>query len=112
MQFLVAYGVRADGTRQLLAFVRSRGESQVAWEGLLDDLYQRGLDGHQLQLIVTDGCPGLAAALQPVYRRVPHQRCWVHKLRNVLSGARRRDHAAMKADAQAIYQAASLAEAE
>lgn len=111
VQLLVAYGVRTDGTRQLLAFTRSTGESQAAWEGLLQDLYRRGLEGRQLQLIVTDGCAGLAAALQTVYPRVAHQRCWVHKLRNLLSATRRRDHAAMKADAQAIYQAASRAEA-
>lgn len=111
VQLLVAYGVRANGTRQLLAFTRSTGESQAAWEGLLIDLYRRGLEGRHLQLIVTDGCPGLAAALQTVYPRVVHQRCWVHKLRNLLSAARRRDHAAMKADAQAIYQAADRAEA-
>jgi transposase-like protein len=112
VQLLVAYGIRADGTRQLLAFTRSQGESQAAWEGLLQDLYRRGLQGEQLQLIVTDGCAGLAAALQTVYPRVPHQRCWVHKLRNLLAPVRRRDHAAVKADAQAIYQAASRREAE
>jgi putative transposase len=66
---------------------------------------------HPLQLIVPDGCAGLAAALQTVYPRVAHQRGWVHKLRNLLGAARRRDHAAMKADAQAIYQASSRAEA-
>jgi transposase-like protein len=112
VQLLVAYGVRAEGTRQLLAFTRSTGESQAAWEGLLHDLYRRGLEGRHLQLIVTDGCAGLAAALQTVYPRVAHQRCWVHKLRNLLGAARRRDHAAMKADAQRIYQATSRREAD
>lgn len=112
VQLLVVYGVRVDGTRQLLAFTRSTGESQTAWEGLLHDLYRRGLEGRQLQLIVTDGCPGLAAALQTIYPRVAHQRCWVHKLRNLLSTVRRRDHAAIKADAQAIYLAANRSEAE
>ena len=111
VQLLVAYGIRADGTRQLLAFSRSQGESQAAWEGLLQDLYQRGLQGEQLRLIVTDGCAGLAAALQTVYPRVAHQRCWVHKLRNLLNAVRRRDHAAVKTDAQAIYQADSRREA-
>ena len=55
MQMLVAYGVRRDGSRQLLAFLRSQGESQAAWEGLLQDLYRRGLEGRNLLLIVTDG---------------------------------------------------------
>lgn len=112
VQLLVAYGVRADGRRQLLAFTRSQGESQAAWEGLLQDLYRRGLEGRQVALIVTDGCPGLAAALQTGSPRVPHQRGWVHKLRNVLQAVRRRDHAAVKADVQAIYQAGSRREAE
>ena len=112
VQLLVIYGVRADGTRPLLAFTRSQGASQAAWEGLLQDVYRRGLHGEGLALIVTAGGAGLAAALQVVYPRVAHQRCWVHKLRNVLSAVRRRDHAAVKADAQAIYQAASRREAE
>ncbi|MGH7181856.1 MAG: transposase [Nitrospiraceae bacterium] len=65
--------------------------SQAAWEGLLHDLYRRGLEGRQLQLIVTDGCAGLAGVLQTVYPRVAHQRCRVHKLRNLLGAVRRRD---------------------
>lgn len=105
VQMLVAYGVRRDGTRQLLAFLRSQGESQAAWEGLLEDLYRRGLTGEHLQLIVTDGCPGLAAAIQTVYPRVLHQRCWVHKMRNILERVRRRDFPAVKNSAQAIYLA-------
>lgn len=112
VQMLVAYGVRRDGTRQLLAFLRTRGESQADWEALLQDLYRRGLNGDQLLLIVTDGCPGLAAAIQTVYPRVAHQRCWVHKMRNLLDKVRRRDHDAVKADAQAIYLADGRRQAE
>lgn len=105
VQMLVAYGVRRDGTRQLLSFLRTHGEGQAHWEALLNDLYRRGLKGDRLQLIVTDGCPGLAAALQTVYPRVAHQRCWVHKMRNILEKVRKRDYAAVKKDAQAIYLA-------
>jgi transposase-like protein len=112
VQMLVAYGVRRDGRRQLLAFLRSQGESQAAWEGLLQDLYRRGLEGKNLLLIITDGCPGLAAALQTVYPHVLHQRCWVHKMRNILGRVRKRDYAGVKQEAQAIYQAGSLREAQ
>ncbi len=87
-QALSGHGVRVDGTRHVLAFTRSTDESQAAWEGLLHDLYRRGLEGRQLQLIVTDGCAGLAAELQTHYPRVEHQRCWVHKLRNLLTLSR------------------------
>jgi putative transposase len=112
VQMLVAYGVRRDGTRHLLAFLRSRGESQTDWEGLLGDLYRRGLEGKHLDLIVTDGCPGLAAAIPTVYPRARHQRCWVHKMRNILEKARKRDYDEMKAGAQAIYLAESRVRAE
>jgi len=112
VQMLVAYGVRRDGTRHLLAFLRSQGESQSHWEGLLQDLYRRGLEGQHLGLIVTDGCPGLAAAIPTVYPRVRHQRCWVHKMRNILEKVRQRDYDEAKADAQAMYLAESRAQAE
>jgi putative transposase len=105
VQMLVAYGVRRDGTRQLLGFLRAKGESQAHWEGLLNDLQRRGLKGDKLLLVVTDGCPGLAAALETVYPRVAHQRCWVHKMRNILEKVRKRDYDRVKTDAQAIYLA-------
>jgi len=112
VQMLVAYGVRGDGRRQLLAFLRSQGESQNAWEGLLQDLYRRGLWGENLQLILTDGCAGLAAAIQTVYPRVLHQHCWVHKMRNILEHVRKRDYEQVKREAQAIYRADNRRQAE
>jgi len=112
VQMLVAYGVRRNGSRQLLAFLRSRGESQAEWEGLLGDLYRRGLKGEHLAMIVTDGCPGLAAAIQTTYPRALHQRCWVHKMRNILEKVRKRDHEQVKRAAQAIYRADSRRQAE
>lgn len=111
VQMLVAYGVHKDGSRQLLAFQRSTGESQQAWEGFLHGLYVRGLVGDALKLIVTDGCPGLASALQTVYPRAAHQRCWAHKMRNIIEKARKRDREEIKTDAQAIYQADNIREA-
>src|SRR5205807_9176484 len=63
VQMLVAYGIRRDGTRHLLAFLRSQGEGQADWEGLLQDLYRRGLEGQALELSFTARCAGLAAAI-------------------------------------------------
>lgn len=112
VQMLVAYGVKPDGRRELLAFLRTRGESQADWEALLNDLYRRGLQGKNLQLIVTDGCAGLAAAIQTVYPRALHQRCWVHKMRNILAKVRKDDYDQVKAEAQRIYQAESRKQAQ
>src|SRR5581483_5497658 len=98
--------------RELLAFLRSQGESQAAGEGLLGDLYRRGSQGENLQLILTDGCPGLAAAIQTADSRVLHQRCWVHKMRHILEHVRKRDYDDVKRGAQAIYRAESRRQAE
>jgi len=57
------------------------------------------------------GTACLAAALETVYLGVPHQRCWVHKMRNIAEAVRRRDHDRVKQDAQKIYLPPSLAEA-
>ena len=108
---LVAYGVRRNGQRELLAFTRAKSESQAGWEGLLNDLFQRGLRGKNLQLVITDGCAGLARALETVYPRVRHQRCWVHKMRNILEKAKRKDELQIKAQAQKIYLAENAAAA-
>jgi transposase-like protein len=69
---LVAYGVRANGERQRLALQRAKGESQAGWEGFLHNLRERGLLGEPLQMIITDGCAGWAAALETVYPRALH----------------------------------------
>jgi putative transposase len=50
VHMLVAYGIRRDGRRHLLAFMRSQGERQAEWEGLLEDLYRRGLQGKHMSL--------------------------------------------------------------
>ena len=108
---LVAYGIGRDGRRELLAYTRAKSESQAGWEGLLNDLFQRGLRGTNLRLVITDGCPGLARALETVYPRARHQRCWVHKMRNILEKVRRRDEKQVKAQAQKIYLAPNEAAA-
>ena len=83
VKLLVAYGVKADGTRELVSFQRANSESTACWKSFLDNLYVRGLKGRNLKLIVMDGGTGLWAAIEEVYPLVKHQLCWVHKLRNV-----------------------------
>ena len=73
--------------------------------------FTRGLRGQNLQLVITDGCPGLARALETVYPRVRHQRCWVHKIRNILEKVRRCDEKRVKVQAQKMYLAENVAAA-
>ena len=83
VKLLVAYGIKADGTREMISFQRANSESTACWKSFLDSLYVRGLSGRTLKLIVMDGGGGLWAAIESVYPLVEHQLCWVHKLRNV-----------------------------
>lgn len=108
---LTAYGIRANGRRVLLDFRIGQSESQAQWEAFLEDLFRRGLEGSQLRLIATDGCPGLAAAIAVVYPTVPHQRCWAHKLRNVAAKLPRKIQRECLWDAKRIYLASTHREA-
>ena len=102
---LVVLGIRPDGKKEIIDFLLARSEGRDAWEGFLNDLYQRGLTGEGVQLITIDGCAGLASALEVVYPRILVQRCWAHKVRNILDYARLADRDAMKRGLRRIYRA-------
>lgn len=80
---LTAYGVRADGSRQLLDFKVGKSEGKGTWTSFFENLKVRGLKGSNLALVISDGCLGLWAAAGEVYPFIEHQLCWAHKLRNV-----------------------------
>jgi putative transposase len=104
---LCAYGLTPAGQRILLTFRQAKAESATAWGAFLQDCYARGLTGETLRLIVTDGSPGLHAALDLVYPYVARQRCWVHKLRNLAAKLPRRHQAACLGEVARIYAAAT-----
>ena len=108
---LCAYGIRADGRRELLDFRLAIAESEAQWEAFLTNLAQRGLEGRSLRLVVTDGCLGSRRALEVVYPYVPRQRCWAHKLRNVAAKVPRKAQAECLKGAKRIYLAATRREA-
>lgn len=105
---LVVLGIRPDGKREVIDFRLALGESQNAWEAFLNDLYQRGLSGKTAELVVSDGGKGLLAALPLVYPHLPVQRCWVHKLRNVLDKVRKTDREAVLTDLRRIMNAPGI----
>jgi transposase-like protein len=108
---LVVYGIDTEGRRELLDFALAEGESEAQWSALLHHLWLRGLKGGQLEMVVTDGAPGLIAALKFIYPHARHQRCWFHKLQNVSSCVRKKDQPQVIAGARAIYQSATRREA-
>jgi putative transposase len=80
---LVLIGVRLDGHKQVIALEEGYSESEEAWAALLRDLKRRGMPAPMLA--VGDGALGFWTALSQVYPATQRQRCWVHKIRNVLS---------------------------
>ena len=102
---LVALGLRHDGKKEVIDYRLARGESAAEWERFLADLYKRGLTGEGLDMICVDGGSGLLAALPMVYDKIPVQRCWAHKIRNVLNKVRKADETSVKADLHAVMNA-------
>jgi transposase-like protein len=109
---LVALGIKSDKKKEVIDFRQVRSESQSAWEGFLNSLYQRGLQGQNLKLMVVDGGTGLEAALPLVYGHVPVQRCLAHKTRNVLNYVKKADQETVKKDLQRISHAQTLRQAQ
>jgi putative transposase len=105
---LVALGLRPDGKKEVIDFRLAQSESAAEWERFLGDLIRRGLVGDALEMICIDGGSGLRAALPTAYPGVPVQRCWAHKIRNVLDKVRKADQAAVKAALQAVINAKTL----
>jgi len=108
---LCAYGITLTGKRELISFRQATAESAAQWEAFLRNLYERGLDGKNLSLIVTDGCPGLQQALETVYPYTPLQRCWAHKLRNIAAKLPRKIQEDCLREARSIYLADTRREA-
>jgi len=108
---LSAYGVTREGKREMISFRQATSESEAQWEGFLRDLYERGVYGRSLLLVVTDGNPGLHRALDTVYPYVSRQRCWAHKIRNVASKLPRKVQEPCLKGAKLIYQADTRREA-
>jgi putative transposase len=105
---LVALGLRPDGKKEVIDFRLASAESAAQWEQFLGDLVRRGLTGERLDMLCVDGGNGLLAALPTAFPDIPVQRCWAHKIRNVLSKVRAADQVAIKVDLHRIMNATLL----
>lgn len=109
---LVALGLRPDGKKEVIDYRLAASESGAAWESFLTDLFRRGLTGKGVETICVDGGSGLLAALPVVYPGIPVQRCWAHKIRNVLDKVRAGDRDPVKAALHAVMNAATRPKAQ
>ena len=107
---LVIVGVRADGTKELVAVADGTRESTDDWAELLRDLGRRGMRAPVV--MVGDGALGLWRALREVFPTTHEQRCWVHVVRNVLGALPKSIHAGARRALNEIILAEDRGHAE
>ncbi|MGH8834122.1 MAG: IS256 family transposase [Actinomycetes bacterium] len=106
---LVMIGVRADGTKELVALADGFRESAESWADLLRDCKRRGMRAPVLA--VGDGALGFWKAVRDVFPATAEQRCWWHKLGNVLAALPKSAHPSAKKALAEIYNAENKTQA-
>ena len=91
---LVMIGVRADGRKELVALADGYRESVESWADLLRDCARRGMRAPVLAM--GDGALGFWGALREVFPQAREQRCWFHKIANVLGALPKSAHPGAK----------------
>lgn len=107
---LVMIGVRADGTKELVALADGFRESSESWADLLRSCRRRGMSAPMLA--VGDGALGFWKAMRDVFPETTEQRCWWHKIGNVLAALPKSVHPGAKAALAEIYNAEDRDHAE
>jgi len=107
---LVIVGVRADGTKELVALDDGHRESTESWLDLLRSCKRRGMRAPVLA--VGDGALGFWAALREVWPQTREQRCWFHKIANVLNALPKSAQPGAKAALAEIWNAENRDHAE
>jgi transposase-like protein len=100
---LVMVGVRVDGTKELIALTDGYRESTGSWADLLRDCKRRGMRAPVLA--AGDGALGFWSALREVFPTTREQRCWFHKIGNVLSALPKSAHPGAKRALAEIWNA-------
>ena len=106
----VVIGMTVDGEKHLLAMEDGIRESTQSWREVLLHLQARGL--HAPALAIGDGALGFWTALEEIFPKTRHQRCWCHKTRNVLNALPKSVHPKAKQALHEIWQSATKKEAE
>jgi transposase-like protein len=106
---LVVIGAMRDGTKEVLAIASGHRKSTESWTAVLRDLKARGIDDPRL--LMADGNPAIWAAARQVWPKAAEQRCWNHKMRNVLDRLPKREQTEAKELLRAIVYAPTRAAA-
>ncbi len=108
---LVIIGATPEGRKELVGFQVGVRESTQSWRELLVDLKARGL-ATAPEIAVGDGALGFWKAIDEIFPATRHQRCWVHKVANVLNKVPKSVQPNMKADLREVRDAPDRATAD
>jgi putative transposase len=108
---LVIVGATPEGRKELVGFQVGVRESAQSWHELLVELKSHGLTATP-EIAVGDGAMGFWKALDEIFPSTKHQRCWVHKITNVLNKVPKSVQPNMKADLREVRDAPDRANAE
>ncbi|MET4702044.1 putative transposase [Constrictibacter sp. MBR-5] len=108
---LVVIGATPEGRKELVGFRVGVRESTQSWRELLVDLKARGLSVAP-EIAVGDGALGFWKALDELFPTTRHQRCWVHKVANILNKVPKSIQQGMKDDLREVRDAPDRATAE
>jgi transposase-like protein len=107
---LIVIGAMRDGTKEVLAVESGVRESAESWKAVLRSLRERGLRAPKLT--VADGHLGIWGALREIYPESSEQRCWNHKILNVLDQLPRKEQPRAREYLRRIAYAETRAECE
>ena len=107
---LVVMAALSDGSKVVVSAVPGYRESTENWSEVLRDIKRRGLSCPRL--VVGDGHLGIWGALRNVYPQAAEQRCWNHKIVNVLAKLPKRQQDQAKLMLRPIPYAQTRTEAE
>lgn len=79
---LTVIGALRDGRKVVLAVESGHRESTETWAAILRDLKARGLNCPRL--VIGDGCLGIWGGLAQIFAEAKEQRCWNHRIMNVI----------------------------
>src|SRR3954465_9513981 len=106
----LAFGVNLQGLKEVLGMWAADTEGAKFWMQVITELKNRGVS--DIFIACVDGLKGFPEAIETVYPQTQVQLCMVHMVRHSLSYVSHKDRKQVATDLKAVYQAATLEEAE
>ncbi len=110
MPILALIGITVEGQREVIAFTNGERENQGAWEDLLSDIKERGVQ--TVDLWISDGHQAMLNAIGLKFPASKRQRCVKHKMDNILSHVPETQREAVRQELRAIFSQANRTKAD